>query len=399
MRVVVVGATGNVGTAVLRRLAAVRADDDGVTGRHAAGDAGHHAAGDAARDAAGVQIVGVARRLPDLRAEPYAAAVWHAVDVGAADAVDQLTAVFQGADAVIHLAWALQPTHDIPAQHRTNVTGTANVLAAVARAEVPQVVVASSVGAYRGVDVDGKHTPVDESWPADGISTATYSIHKADNEAAMDAFEAEHPSVTVTRLRPGLIFQRDAAAEIRGLFLGHLVPMSIVRWIRWLVLPLPYPFVFQAVHADDVADAYWRAVDRRAAGAFNIAASPVLNPPRLARLRHARCRADPAAVAARDRDGDVAAAVAADGRRVDRHRGRGADHADRPCPVGARMGGPAHLRRSVACTRGRVRGRCERSGVGAAPRLTGLGLGVAGVGAAWSPRAYRVLSGVRGRKF
>ncbi|MBT1674055.1 NAD-dependent epimerase/dehydratase family protein [Curtobacterium flaccumfaciens] len=282
MRIVVVGATGNVGTAVLRRLAAVRADGDGATGRDgASGDTGRHAAGDGV--GVGVQIVGVARRLPDLRAEPYAAAVWHAVDVGAADAVDQLAAVFQGADAVIHLAWALQPTHDIPAQHGTNVTGTANVLAAVARAEVPQVVVASSVGAYRGVDVDGKHTPVDESWPADGIPTATYSIHKAANEAAMDAFEADHPSVTVTRLRPGLIFQRDAAAEIRGLFLGHLVPMSIVRWIRWLVLPLPYPFVFQAVHADDVADAYWRAVDRRAAGAFNIAASPVLNPPRLAR--------------------------------------------------------------------------------------------------------------------
>ena len=288
MRIVVVGATGNVGTAGLRRLAAVRADGDGdAAGRDAVGPdaAGRDGGGRDAtgRDGAGVQIVGVARRLPDLRAEPYDAAVWHAVDVGAADAVDQLTAVFQGADAVIHLAWALQPTHDIPAQHRTNVTGTANVLAAVARAEVPQVVVASSVGAYRGVDVDGKRTPVDESWPADGIPTATYSIHKAANEAAMDAFEADHPSVTVTRLRPGLIFQRDAAAEIRGLFLGHLVPMSIVRWIRWLVLPLPYPFVFQAVHADDVADAYWRAVDRRAAGAFNIAASPVLNPPRLAR--------------------------------------------------------------------------------------------------------------------
>lgn len=281
MRIVVVGATGNVGTAVLRRLAAVRADGDGEAGRDAVG---HDGAGpDVARDAVGVQIVGVARRLPDLRAEPYDAAVWHAVDVGAADAVDQLASVFQGADAVVHLAWALQPTHDIPAQHRTNVTGTANVLAAVARAEVPQVVVASSVGAYRGVDVDGKRIPVDESWPTDGIPTATYSIHKAANEAAMDAFEADHPSVTVTRLRPGLIFQRDAAAEIRGLFLGHLVPMSIVRWIRWLVLPLPYPFVFQAVHADDVADAYWRAVDRRAAGAFNIAASPVLNPPRLAR--------------------------------------------------------------------------------------------------------------------
>jgi len=261
MRIVVVGATGNVGTAVVRRLAAARADGGDTP----------------------VEVVGVARRLPDLRADPYGSAVWHTVDVGAHDAVDRLTAVFQGSDAVVHLAWALQPTHDIPAQYRTNVTGTANVLEAVARAGVAQVVVASSVGTYRGVDVDGKRTPVDESWPATGIPTATYSIHKAANEAAMDRFAAQHPDVVVTRLRPGLVFQRDAAAEIRGLFLGHLVPMSIVRWIRWAVLPLPLAFVFQAVHADDVADAYWRAIDRRAGGAFNIAASPVLNPPRLAR--------------------------------------------------------------------------------------------------------------------
>lgn len=140
MRIVVVGGTGNVGTAVLRRLAEARAAggrDDGV------------------------EIVGVARRLPDVHVEPYRSAVWHAVDVGASDAVGQLTAIFTGADAVIHLAWALQPTHDIPLQHRTNVTGTANVLSAVARAGVPQVVVASSVGTYRGVDAAGKRTPVD----------------------------------------------------------------------------------------------------------------------------------------------------------------------------------------------------------------------------------------------
>lgn len=259
MRIVVVGGTGNVGTAVVRRLAAERAEHGSV------------------------EIVGVARRLPELRAEPYGSAVWHAVDIGAHGAVDQLAAVFRGADAVVHLAWALQPTHDIPTQHRTNVTGTANVLEAVARVGVPQVVVASSVGAYRGVDVDGKRTPVDETWPATGIPTATYSVHKAANEAAMDAFESAHPSVVVTRLRPGLVFQRAAAAELRGLFLGRLVPMSIVRWIRWAVLPLPLPFVFQAVHADDLADAFWRAIDRRAPGAFNVAATPVLNPPRMAR--------------------------------------------------------------------------------------------------------------------
>lgn len=266
MRVVVVGATGNVGTAVLRRLAEARLSGDGRAGEED-----------------GLQVVGVARRLPDAHVAPYDVALWHAVDVGGPRAVDELTAVFQGADAVVHLAWALQPTHDIPAQRRTNVTGTANVLEAVARAGVGQVVVSSSVGAYRGVDVDGKRTPVDESRPATGIPTATYSVHKAENEAAMDAFALAHPDVVVTRLRPGLVFQRSAAAELRGLFLGPLVPMSVVRWLRWAVLPLPLPFVFQAVHADDLADAFWRTIDRRAGGAFNVAATPVLNPPRMAR--------------------------------------------------------------------------------------------------------------------
>ncbi|WP_367651616.1 NAD-dependent epimerase/dehydratase family protein [Curtobacterium sp. MCPF17_052] len=315
-RIVVVGATGNVGTALLRRF----------------------------RDA-GADVVGVARRRPDLRAQPYDSALWHTVDVGAPDAIDRLTAVFRGADAVVHLAWALQPTHDIPAQHRTDVTGTANVLAAVAAAGVPQVVVASSVGAYRGVDVDGKRTPVDESWPADGIPTATYSIHKAENERAMDVFEREHPEVVVTRLRPGLVFQRDAAAEIRGLFLGHLVPMRVVRWIRWAVLPLPYPFVFQAVHADDLADAYWRAIDRKARGAFNIAATPRAHAAADgAGVRDARSGPRATRSGPRARHADLAAAPAAHRRRLGGHRGRCADHAHGPCARGARLGGTAQRR-------------------------------------------------------
>ena len=92
----------------------------------------------------------------------------------------------------------------------------------------------------------------------------------------------------VVRLRPGLIFKREAASEIRRFFLGPLLPNFLVR-------PRLIPFVpdvprlrFQAVHADDVGEAYRRAVVRAVDGAFNIAAAPTIGPPELASLLHAR---------------------------------------------------------------------------------------------------------------
>ena len=132
MRIVVVGATGNVGTAVLRRLHLADVD----------------------------QLVGVARRVPDSSHEPYSEVQWHSIDVGADGAEAELQAAFEGADAVIHLAWALQPNRDEPTMRRVNVGGTARVLAAVSAAGVGQVVVASSVGAY---SFGPKRSRVDES--------------------------------------------------------------------------------------------------------------------------------------------------------------------------------------------------------------------------------------------
>ncbi|MFG6404051.1 NAD-dependent epimerase/dehydratase family protein [Microbacterium sp. P04] len=259
MRVVVVGASGNVGSAVLRRL-------------HTASES--RAAGDA------LQIVGVSRRAPDPTVAPYAGVAWVEIDIARSGTETALADVFAGADAVIHLAWALQPNHDEAAMRATNVGGTARVLAAVAAASVPHIVVASSVGAY---SFGPKRRRVDESWPTGGIATAHYSRYKAANERALDRFEAELPGVVVTRVRPGLVFQADAGAEQAALFLGRLIPVGILRVWRPRVLPFPSQGIFQAVHADDLADAFWRIVERRAAGAFNIAAEPVLDPALIAR--------------------------------------------------------------------------------------------------------------------
>ncbi|MCS5495792.1 NAD-dependent epimerase/dehydratase family protein [Cnuibacter physcomitrellae] len=251
MRIVIVGASGNLGTAIQRRLL---------------GD-GH-------------EVVGVSRRRPAAD-EPYSSAEWHEIDVSRADARPRLAEVVRGADAVVHLAWALQPNHDERAMWRTNVRGLDAVLGGVADAEVPQIAVASSVGAY---SPGPKSRRVDERWPTGGIATSHYAKHKAMNERQLDRFEEEHPQTTVTRIRPGLVFQRDAAAEIAGLFLGGLVPMRLVGSLRLPWLPLTTSLVSQAIHASDVASAFALAVERGAGGAFNIAGEPVLGPEEVARV-------------------------------------------------------------------------------------------------------------------
>ncbi len=252
MRIVVTGATGNVGTSLLAALA---------------------------EEPAVERIVAIARRpvhLPDARVEMVAA------DVSTAD----LAPLFAGADAVVHLAWLIQPSRDERTLRATNVDGTRNVLGAAAHAGVRALIHASSVGAYAP---GPKDRFVDEAWPTEGIDSLFYARHKAEAERMLDRFERDRPGVRVVRMRPGLIFKREAATGIRRLFAGPLLPSPLIR--RELI-----PFVpdvprlrFQAVHSRDVGDAYRLAiVNPDARGAFNVAADPVLDPRVLADALHAR---------------------------------------------------------------------------------------------------------------
>jgi nucleoside-diphosphate-sugar epimerase len=270
MRVVVVGASGNVGTAVLRALA----EEPAVT-----------------------SVVGVARRVP--RADgsstisyPHDRAEWVRVDLtGTVDHVrGGLDQALAGADAVVHLAWAIQPSHDRAYRRRVNVGGTEAVIDAVVRNEVPHLVVVSSVGAYSPGPADD-HL-VDESWPTRGIPTSDYSVDKAAQERLLDALEARRPDLTVTRFRPALMFQAAAGAEVAGIFLGGLAS-RVVRLVgkpgpgtqpRFPLLPLPAGLRLQAMHADDAARAVRAAVVQRQAGTFNLASDEVLTGSDLADL-------------------------------------------------------------------------------------------------------------------
>src|SRR3954451_24652016 len=251
MRVVVGGATGNVGTRVLSSLVEEAEVDS---------------------------ILGIARRRPALELPKVE---WEAADVRSAN----LTRLFTGADAVVHLAWLIQPSRDEAQTESVNVAGSERVFGAVADAGVPRLVYASSVGTY---SPGPKDRLVDETHPTDGIPTSFYSRHKAAVERILDRFESATPSVSVARLRPALIFKGDAAAEIRRLFAGPLLPNALVNRSLIPIVPAVPGLRFQAVHSLDVGDAYRRAVFSDASGAFNIAADPVLDPDRLGRLLGAR---------------------------------------------------------------------------------------------------------------
>jgi nucleoside-diphosphate-sugar epimerase len=259
VKVVVTGATGNVGTSVIEALG---------------------------RDPEVTDIVGIARRPTSWRPPKT---TWRALDVSR----DDLVGAFAGADAVIHLAWLFSPTRRPLVTWDNNVLGSLRVFEAASVAGVGAVVHASSVGTYSAKPDDGH--PVDESWPTHSRPTAAYGREKAYLERALDAFEPAHPDIRVVRMRPCFLFKPESAAEQRRIFAGPLLPARVVGR-KWLpVVPDVPGLAFQALHTSDVAEAYRLAVTRPVRGPFNLAADPVITPDVLAEIFGARKAPLPAA--------------------------------------------------------------------------------------------------------
>jgi UDP-glucose 4-epimerase len=251
MRIVIIGATGNIGTALVDQLSndhelrlAARRQNVATATEHGTHDA------------------------------------W-ALDV----AKDDLSGLLADAEAVVHLAWLFQPSHRPDITWRNNVIGTSRLLEAAAVAGVPRVVVSSSIAAYSPVP---DHRVVDEAAPTHGASDAAYAREKAYVERMLDAFEASHPRVRVARVRPAFVFQRASASQQRRLFAGPLIPGTLLKPGRLPVLPVPEGLRLQAIHASDVAAAIARILEQDEKGAFNLAADGSLDSAALARIFEAR---------------------------------------------------------------------------------------------------------------
>jgi nucleoside-diphosphate-sugar epimerase len=255
---VILGATGNAGTALVDALE---------------------------REPVVDEIVGIARRpaspAPDQRKTRFVVGdITH----------DDLVPHFRGADAVVHLAWFFQPTHQPAITWRTNVGGSERVLAAVAEAGVRHVVYASSIGAYS----PGPGRLVDEQWPTHSSPVAGYGREKAYVERLVDGFECEHPEVRVVRMRPAFLFTRAAASEQRRIFAGPFVPNVVAGHVP--VLPYPAGLRLQALATEDAAEAFRLAVLSDERGPFNLAADPIIDGQMLADVLGARLLVVPPAL-------------------------------------------------------------------------------------------------------
>jgi UDP-glucose 4-epimerase len=254
VRIVITGASGNVGTALLRRLSG----------------AGHG-------------VVGICRR-PPRGGAPYDTARWVALDLADAGTEHVLAPVLEGAAAVVHLAWGFQPSHDVGYLDRLGIDGTRAVLAAAQAAGVPHLVHMSSLGVYSPGPDDRR---ADESWPREGIDSLAYSRQKVAAERILDEHEGAHPDGTaVARLRPGLVVQRDNGSALLRYAMPAYVPAALLRHLP--LLPVDRDLVVPVVHTDDVADAVVRVLQRRATGAFNLAAEPPVTRDLIAEVLHTR---------------------------------------------------------------------------------------------------------------
>ncbi|HEX8075310.1 MAG TPA: NAD-dependent epimerase/dehydratase family protein [Thermoleophilaceae bacterium] len=162
-------------------------------------------------------------------------------------------------DALVHLAFIVNPMHDENAMYEIDVGGTHNVLEAASAADVQQVLVTSSATAY-GAFADNP-VPIDEDWPVRGVPDFEYARDKTECDRLCQLWAARHPDRTMTIVRPCIVF-------------GPNVDNYIVR--TWLKQPFFADFggvdqPVQFVHEDDVVDALTRLLEGGHGGAYNLA--------------------------------------------------------------------------------------------------------------------------------
>ena len=181
-------------------------------------------------------------------------------------------------DALVHLAFVLNPIRDEHTMYDIDVNGTDNVLRAASAAGIKQLLVASSTTAY-GAFPDNP-VPLTEGDPVRGLPGYEYARDKTEIDRLCQLWAAQHPDHVMTIVRPTIVF-------------GPNVDNYIVRF--WSQSPF-FPLLdghdpdWQFVHEDDVVDAISRLLLDQRAGIFNLTADGTIRLSECARLAGIKTR-------------------------------------------------------------------------------------------------------------
>ena len=184
-------------------------------------------------------------------------------------------------DAVVHLAFVLNPIRDEHTMYDIDVNGTQNVLDAASAAGVEQMLVASSTTAY-GAFPDNP-VPLTEEHPVRGLPAYEYARDKTEIDRLCQLWAARHPDRVMTIVRPTIVF-------------GPNVDNYIVRF--WLTSPF-FPLLdgndpdWQFVHEEDVVYAISRLLAERRDGIFNLTADGTIKLSEAARIAGVKVRKMP----------------------------------------------------------------------------------------------------------
>lgn len=226
-RILVTGATGNIGLATLEKLA---------TGGH--------------------EILAT-----DVRDDPAIpdGVRYQDLDVRDEAAVQAIVAEFQP-DAVVHLASVVTPGKG-PAEkfaYDVDVNGTQYILDACTKQNVRRLVVTSSGAAY-GYHADNP-VPIHEDWPTRGNDAYAYSRHKSLIEQMLRDARSENRGPEQVILRLCAVLGPGLDNQLVALF--HRKRLLAIR-------NTVSPFVF--VWLDDLAEVIVRAATDGPAGEYNVA--------------------------------------------------------------------------------------------------------------------------------
>src|ERR671917_1717559 len=218
------------------------------------------------------RIVGMARR----PFEPGDRG-WRKTEYRQGDVTDEASVrgLVQGADVVVHLAFAILDASD--RTRALNVEGSRRVFEAAVKAGAERICYASSVAAY-GFHDDNPEW-LTEDVPPRGTPEHPYSAQKAEVEQILNATLARTSRTSAWVFRPCIVAGPKATTfleEIPYFRLSERMPDAVRRLVAGM--PVLKPVIpdtgppFQLVHEDDVASAFVAGVHGRGSpGPYNLA--------------------------------------------------------------------------------------------------------------------------------